>query len=94
MSATYFFFDGFIGLSPLEEVMRNLEKRGQVLPSDLFPSSGQLNAGVRYLSAPVEVRLLDVTEMIAVKHGYRLMVVRVYAGAMCICSFLHCQVYV
>ena len=69
-----------IGLSPLEEEVKDLEKARTCA----FQANYHLIWAIKYrhkvLVGSVEVRLLEVLKMIADEHGYRLLAARVHDG--------------
>jgi len=73
-------FQCSVGLSPLEEEVRDLKKARTCA----FQANYHLIWAVKYrrkvLVGSVEVRLVDVLKMIAENHGYRLLAARVHDG--------------
>ena len=69
-----------IGLSPLEEEVKDLEKA----KTCAFQANYHLIWAIKYrhkvLFGSIEVRLLEVLKMIADEHGYRLLSARVHDG--------------
>jgi putative transposase len=69
-----------IGLSPLEEEVKDLEKA----KTCAFQANYHLIWAIKYrqkvLFGSIEVRLLEVLKMVAYEHGYRLLSARVHDG--------------
>ena len=90
----FYLFNDLIGLSPLEEEVRDLEKARTCA----FQANYHLIWAVKYrrkvLVGPVEVRLLEVLKMIAENMVICCWLLEFMMVIMCICLFLLHQAYV